>query len=75
MDLVERTQRGLKDTSYPLRRTFITSSPNVSGVMVRMRHVARMGAMSNAYKILIGKPEGKDQWVKAGRRGTKRFVA
>jgi hypothetical protein len=28
----------------------------------RMRwvgHVARMGAMGNAYKILIGKPEGK----------------
>jgi len=25
-----------------------------------MGHVARMGIMKNAYKILIGKPEGRD---------------
>jgi hypothetical protein len=31
----------------------------------RMRwagHVARMGEKRNAYRILVGKPEGKNQW-------------
>jgi hypothetical protein len=40
------------------------NSPNVTRVMewIRMRqagNVARMGEMRNAYKILVGKPEGK----------------
>jgi hypothetical protein len=32
---------------------------------MRMRcagHVARMGEKRNAYRILVGKPEGKDHW-------------
>jgi hypothetical protein len=39
------------------------SSPNIR--MIRSRgmrwagHVARMGEMRNAYKILVGKPEGR----------------
>jgi hypothetical protein len=31
----------------------------------RMRwagHIARMGEKRNAYRILVGKPEGKDRW-------------
>jgi hypothetical protein len=31
----------------------------------RMRwagHVARMGEKTNAYRILVGKPEGRDHW-------------
>jgi hypothetical protein len=40
------------------------SSPNIITVIKsrRMRwagHVARMGAKRNAYRILVGKPEGK----------------
>jgi len=30
-----------------------------SSRMRLVRHVARMGYMRNAYKILVGKPEGK----------------
>jgi hypothetical protein len=39
------------------------SSPNIRVIKSRRvrwpRHVARMGAMRNAYKILVGKPEEK----------------
>jgi hypothetical protein len=31
-------------------------------------HVARIGAMKNAYNILIGKPEGKRPVVRPRRR-------
>jgi hypothetical protein len=31
-------------------------------------HVARMGAMRNAYKILVGKPEGKKRLLGRPRR-------
>jgi hypothetical protein len=45
-----------------LRSTF--SSPNNIRVinprtMRKARHVVRMGEMRNAYKVLVGKPEGK----------------
>jgi hypothetical protein len=41
------------------------SSPSIIRIIKsrRMRlagHVARMGEMRNAYKILVGKPEGKE---------------
>jgi hypothetical protein len=29
-------------------------------------HVARMGAKRNAYRILVGNPEGKSQWEDQG---------
>jgi hypothetical protein len=35
------------------------SSPNISTVMRLVEHVARMGEMRNAFKILVGNPEGK----------------
>jgi hypothetical protein len=38
----------------------------------RMRwawHVARMGEKKNAYRILVGKPEGKRPFERAIRRG------
>jgi hypothetical protein len=40
------------------------SSPNIIGIIKsrRMRwagHVARMGEKRNAYRLLVGKPEGK----------------
>jgi hypothetical protein len=43
---------------------FLYSSPSISRMMKsrRMRwtgHVARMGEKRNAYRILVGKPEGK----------------
>jgi hypothetical protein len=43
------------------------SSPSVIGMVKsrRMRwagHVARMGEQRNAYRILVGNPEGKDHW-------------
>jgi hypothetical protein len=42
------------------------SSPNIirmikSRTMLCAGHVARMGAKRNAYRILVGKPEGKRQ--------------
>jgi hypothetical protein len=47
-------------------RIFITcnSSPNIIRMIMsrKMRwegHVARMGEIRNAYRILVGKPEGK----------------
>jgi hypothetical protein len=45
-------------------RSFITSSPSVIRIMKsrRMRwagHVAQMGAKRNAYRLLLGKHEGK----------------
>jgi hypothetical protein len=30
------------------------------------RHVARIGDMRTAYRILVGKPEGKDHWEDQG---------
>ena len=49
------------------------SSPNVVGVIKsrRMRwagHVARMGEERGAYKVLVGKPEGKRPLVRPRRR-------
>jgi hypothetical protein len=43
------------------------SSPNIIRMIKsrRMRgaeHVARIGEKRNAYRILVGKPEGKNQW-------------
>jgi hypothetical protein len=40
------------------------SSPNIIGMIKSRRigwagHVARMGDKRNAYKVLVGKPEGK----------------
>jgi hypothetical protein len=37
--------------------------------MIRAGHVARMGEMRNAYKILIGKPEGKNHSEELGVDG------
>jgi hypothetical protein len=44
----------------------IYASPNIIKIikskrMRQMRHVANMGEMINAYKILVRKPEGKRQ--------------
>jgi hypothetical protein len=44
-------------------------------VVIRLRkrrvgHVTRIGKMINAYKILIGKPEGQDHLGKLGIDGT-----
>jgi hypothetical protein len=49
------------------------SSPNIIRIINsrRMRwagHVARMGEKSNAYRILVGNPEGKKPLVKPRRR-------
>jgi hypothetical protein len=49
------------------------SSPSIIRVIKsrRMRwagHAARMGARSNAYRILVGKPEGKRLLVRLRRR-------
>jgi hypothetical protein len=43
------------------------SSPSIirmikSGRMRWAGHVARMGAKRNAYRIFVGKPEGKIHW-------------
>jgi hypothetical protein len=45
----------------------VYSSPNIIRMIKprRMRwagHVARMGEKRNAYRILVGKPEGRDHW-------------
>jgi hypothetical protein len=49
------------------------SSPSIIRMMKSMRtrwagHVARMGE-KNAYRILVGKPEGKNQWEDEGIGG------
>jgi hypothetical protein len=49
------------------------SSPNIIRMMAsrRMRwagHVARMGETRNAYRILVGKPEGKRPLGRPSRR-------
>jgi hypothetical protein len=49
------------------------SSPNIIGMnkLRRMRwlgHVARMGKKRNAYRILVGKPEGKRTLGRPRRR-------
>jgi hypothetical protein len=49
------------------------SSPNIirmikSRRMRWARHVARMGEMRNAYRILVGKPEGKRRLRRPRRR-------
>jgi hypothetical protein len=49
------------------------SSPNIIGMIKsrRMRwagHVARMGETRNAYRILVGKPEGKRPLGRPRRR-------
>jgi hypothetical protein len=48
----------------------VYSSPNIikiikSGRMRWTGHVARMGEKTNAYRILVGKPEGKRPLGKA----------
>jgi hypothetical protein len=50
------------------------TSPNLIRVTEsrRMRsaeHVERMGEVSNAYKILVGKLEGKERWEDLGVDG------
>jgi hypothetical protein len=52
---------------------YLYSSPNIITMMKsrRMRwagHVTRMGEKRNAYKILIGKPEGKRSLGRQRRR-------
>jgi hypothetical protein len=47
----------LVDSNYVLNKTHINTN------LRRMRwagHVARMGEKRNAYRILVGKPEGKE---------------
>jgi hypothetical protein len=49
------------------------ASPNIIRVIILRRlrwagHVARMGEMRNAYKILVGKPEGKRPLGRLKRR-------
>jgi hypothetical protein len=36
-------------------------------------NVARSGEKRNAYRILVGNPEGKRPWVKPRRRGWTRL--
>jgi hypothetical protein len=55
------------------------SSPNIIRVMKsrRMRwarHVARMGGMRYAYKILIGNPEGRRSLSKLWHRREENFI-
>jgi hypothetical protein len=41
------------------------SSSNIIRMIKSIRwagHVARMGAKSNPYRILVGKPEGSEHW-------------
>jgi hypothetical protein len=50
------------------------SFPSIIGMIKsrRMRwagHVARMGETGNAYRILVGKPEGKNHWEGQGIGG------
>jgi hypothetical protein len=50
----------------------VYSSPNIIRLIrsTRMRwagHIARMGETRNAYRILVGKPEGKRPLGKPGR--------
>ena len=50
------------------------SSPNIVRVIKsrRMRwagHVARMGEERGAFRVLVGKPEGKDHWGDLGVEG------
>jgi hypothetical protein len=37
-------------------------------------HVARMGEIRNAYKILVGKPEGKRPFERPGRRWEENII-
>jgi len=51
----------------------VYASPNVIKAIASMKvrwtgHVARMGEMRNAYKILVGKPEGKRPLGRLRRR-------
>jgi hypothetical protein len=48
-----------------------TSRMTKSRSMRRARHVARMGEKRNAYKILVGKLEGKRPLERPKRRGEK----
>jgi hypothetical protein len=56
-----------------IMRSFINSSPSIIRMIKsrRMRwagHVARMGTKRKAYRILVGKPEGKRQLGRPRRR-------
>jgi hypothetical protein len=49
------------------------SSPSIIRIIKSMRvrwagHVARIGAKRNAYRVLVGKPEGKRQLGRPKRR-------
>jgi hypothetical protein len=48
------------------------ASPNIrmikSSGMRQAKHVAHMGEVRNAYKILVGKPEGKRPFGRPGHR-------
>jgi hypothetical protein len=55
------------------------SSPNIIRMITsrRMRwggHIARMGETRTAYRILVGKPEGKRQLGKPGRRWVENII-
>jgi hypothetical protein len=41
----------------------LSSSPNI------IRMIKRMGEMRNAYRILVGKPEGRNHWEGQGVGG------
>jgi len=52
----------------------VYSSPNIVRVIKsrRMRwagHIARMGEERGVYRVLVGKPEGKNQWGDLGVDG------
>jgi hypothetical protein len=44
------------------------ASPNIIRVMRLVGHVACIGEMRNAYKILVGKPHGKRSLGRFGHR-------
>jgi hypothetical protein len=56
-------------------RNFITYTPHETIRTIKSRkmrwagHVARMGEKRNAYRILVGKPEGRKPLGRPRRRG------
>jgi hypothetical protein len=76
LDIIEATSVGCLRTIYlftVIRVDNLYSSPSIIRVIKsrRMRwagHVARMGEKRNAYRILVGKPEGKRPLGRPRRR-------
>ena len=56
--------------NYVMRNlTICPFSPNINRVTMSWAgHVARMGESIGAYRVLVGKPEGKRQFGRPGRR-------